>query len=242
MTICECMCADFLRLDTDDLYECNFAMVDPPMNISATDIQVQGRSDITLDFGEWDHIDNYHKFVVNWMTHLNKFLAKDAVVFVWWMKWDSLSTHISIMEQLGFQLMTIHTWHKTNPAPKFRKTTPVSSCEWLLHFVRGDTPMTWLGQNEMHNFIQSPICMGRERIRHPKTNETIAKTQKPIKVLDKFIRMYEDFIDVILDPFAGVCSTGIAALHNDKDCIMVEKDSTIHAYGAQRLDEEIQKT
>jgi len=235
MAYCKHYNADFFDMSSADLPKFNFVLADPPMDISASDISIQGRSDIVLDFGDWDHISNYTQFVTNWLIHLNSFMQEDSVVFVWWMNWQSLTTHIQVMEKLGYVLQTIHTWHKTNPAPKFRKTTPVSSCEWLLHFVRGSAKLNWLGQNEMHNFIQSPICMGNERIRHIATRKAISKTQKPVKVLSKYIRMYADFIDVAFDPFAGVFSTGVAALQEGASSVMIERDKQVYNYGVSRL-------
>ena len=55
----------------------------------------------------------------------------------------------------------------------------------------------------MHNFIQSPICMGKERTKH--------KTQKPLKVCLPFIEISSNEGDLVLDPFMGSGSTAVAA-------------------------------
>jgi len=74
----------------------------------------------------------------------------------------------------------------------------------LVHFSKG-TPKTWNHRpvNEMHNFIQSPICMGKERTKH--------KTQKPLKVCLPFIEISSNEGDLVLDPFIGSGSTAVAA-------------------------------
>jgi site-specific DNA-methyltransferase (adenine-specific)/modification methylase len=79
-----------------------------------------------------------------------------------------------------------------------------NSMEMLVHFSKG-TPKTWNHKhvNEMHNFIQTPICMGKERTKH--------KTQKPLKVCLPFIEISSNEGDLVLDPFIGSGSTAVAA-------------------------------
>lgn len=79
-----------------------------------------------------------------------------------------------------------------------------NSMELLVHFSKG-TPKTWNHKhvNEMHNFIQAPICMGKERTKH--------KTQKPLKVCIPYIEISSNPGDLVLDPFIGSGSTAVAA-------------------------------
>jgi site-specific DNA-methyltransferase (adenine-specific)/modification methylase len=76
--------------------------------------------------------------------------------------------------------------------------------ELMIHFAKGK-PNTWNHKpvNEMHNFIQSPLCMGKERSKH--------KTQKPLKVCLPFIEISSNEGDLVLDPFMGSGSTAVAS-------------------------------
>ncbi len=58
----------------------------------------------------------------------------------------------------------------------------------------------------MHNFIETPICMYPERIKEPKH-----PAQKPLAVLRKIIEIASKKDALVLDPFMGVGSTGIAS-------------------------------
>lgn len=69
----------------------------------------------------------------------------------------------------------------------------------------------------MHNFIQSPICMGNERLKNP-----FHPTQKPIKVLEHIIKIASNEGDIVFDPFMGVGSSGIAALNLNRKFIGFE--------------------
>jgi DNA modification methylase len=60
----------------------------------------------------------------------------------------------------------------------------------------------------MHNFIETPICMGRERLKNQKH-----PTQKPIRVLEHLLKLGSKERDLVFDPFMGVGSSGVAALN-----------------------------
>ena len=71
----------------------------------------------------------------------------------------------------------------------------------------------------MHNFIESPICGGAERVRDP-----VHPTQKPLRVLRRLIALASGPDDLVLDPFMGVGSTGVAALEMGRRFIGIEID------------------
>lgn len=71
----------------------------------------------------------------------------------------------------------------------------------------------------MHNFFESPICMGNERIKDPKH-----PTQKPIKVLKNFAQIACPEGGTVLDPFMGVGSTGEACAELGFNFIGMETD------------------
>ena len=58
-------------------------------------------------------------------------------------------------------------------------------------------------QRDMHNFIEAPICAGRERVKDP-----VHPTQKPLRVLRQLVEWGSNPGDLVLDPFMGVGSTG----------------------------------
>ena len=82
-------------------------------------------------------------------------------------------------------------------------------------------------------FFETPVTsMGEKKHgKHP--------TQKPISLLEHFILLLSNEGDVILDPFMGSGSTGVAALRNDRNFIGVEIDSEYFSIAQKRIDEEI---
>ena len=56
----------------------------------------------------------------------------------------------------------------------------------------------------------------RERTGYP--------TQKPLKILERIVRMHSNPGERVLDPFAGSGTTGEAALRNGRDCTLIDEN------------------
>jgi hypothetical protein len=123
-------------------------------------------------------------------------------------------------------------WHKTNPAPKIFKAGFLNSCEMI--FTCWNKKHTWnfISQAEMHNFIESTICMKPERLSNPKH-----PTQKPVAILKKMIEIASNENDIIFDPFMGVGSTGVAALALNRRFIGIEIDDIYFEAAKKRIEE-----
>ena len=85
-------------------------------------------------------------------------------------------------------------------------------------------------QNEMHNFFESPICMGPERLKKPKH-----PTQKPVKLLKHLINIATNKGEVVLDPFMGVGSTGVASIEIERKFIGIEIEKEYFNAAEQRI-------
>ena len=106
-----------------------------------------------------------------------------------------------------------------------------------LFIIRPEQLDPSISQEEMHNFIESPICSYPERLKEPKH-----PTQKPISILKKMIQIASNPNDIVFDPFMGVGSTGVAALALDRRFIGIEKEKDYYIAAKQRIDEEYNKT
>ena len=76
----------------------------------------------------------------------------------------------------------------------------------------------------MHNFIESGICMGKERVKDD-NGKSLHPTQKPVSILKKIINIASNENDIVLDCFNGVGSTGEAALCQNRKYIGIEIDN-----------------
>jgi DNA modification methylase len=68
-----------------------------------------------------------------------------------------------------------------------------------------------------------PICSGSERLRD-ETGKKCHSTQKPIELLKRVILTSTKEGDLILDPMAGVGTTGYVAKALKRNFVMIEKN------------------
>lgn len=73
--------------------------------------------------------------------------------------------------------------------------------------------------------------MGPKRLKEPKH-----LTQKPVRLLKHLVNIASNDGDVILDPFMGVGSTGVAALEMNRKFIGIEIEKEYFEAAQKRLD------
>lgn len=209
-------------------------IVDPPYNAANKNTKIlNGRKNRSSDFGKWDYFkdDEYLKFTYDWISLVEPIL-KDNGNFLIFCKLEYVSDIRRIYEKLGFKHHGTIIWHKTNPAPQIRKTGFLSSCEAILWSTKGfdnkkiSYTFNFTKQNEMHNFIETPICMGHERSKHP--------TQKPKKVVSHLIKIFSNKNDLILDCFAGSGTLAESANDLGRNSINIENDSNFYKILSER--------
>lgn len=206
-------------------------LTDPPYNLgkySTGNIKMSWRKDFNNDVAKWDQVDFTP---AEWLREFKRVLKPTGNIFVF--------TSYNLMGQWHkafdpkydtFQYMV---WHKTNPAPKIRRAGFLNSCELIICVWNKGHTWNFGKQNEMHNFIETPICMGKERLKEPYHHPT----QKPVKVLEHIIKLASNKNDVIFDPFMGVGSTGVAALKNGRRFIGIELEKKYYDATKKRIKE-----
>ena len=190
-------------------------LTDPPYNLarhSTGNIPLPGRLPINNDVGAWDRIDFRPE---EWADELIRVLKPTGNLFIF-TSYHQIGSWYNCLDH-RFDVSNFMVWHKTNPAPKIFKTGFLNSCELI--FTCWNKKHTWnfLSQSEMHNFLESPVCMPPERLKEPKH-----AAQKPVTILKKIISIASNAGDVVMDPFMGVGSTGAAALTMSRRFIGVE--------------------
>ena len=212
----------------------DFILTDPPYNLgqhSTGNIPLPGRTAMNNDVAEWDMIDFNPE---EWADEFIRILKPTGNLFIF-TSYNQLGRWYNCLDH-KFDTSNFMIWHKTNPAPKIYKAGFLNSCEMI--FTCWNKKHTWnfISQAEMHNFIESPICMRPERLDNPKH-----PTQKPISILKKMIGIASNENDIIFDPFMGVGSTGVAALSMGRRFIGVEINNEYFLASKRRIDEELMK-
>lgn len=206
----------------------DFICTDPPYNLgqySTGNIELPWRSDFNNDLATWDQ-DTLSP--LEWRDEFLRVLKPKGNIFIF-TSYNLLGKWHEVFDPL-FDTFQFMVWHKTNPAPKFRKAGFLNSCELIICLWNKGHTWNFTKQNEMHNFIETPICMGNERLKDPKH-----PTQKPLRVMRKLIELASNTGDTILDPFAGVGTTGVAALELERKFIGIELDPIYFGASVERL-------
>jgi len=77
------------------------------------------------------------------------------------------------------------------------------------------------------NVFYHPIVAGYERTEHP--------TQKPLWLFKELIKYSSNPNDIVLDPFAGSCTTALACHSLDRQYICIELDQNYCTIGQNRI-------
>ena len=203
-------------------------LTDPPYNLakhSTGNIPLPGRTPMNNDLAPWDRVEFLPE---EWVDEFIRVLKPKGNLFIF-TSYNMLGRWYNLLDH-RFDTTNFMVWHKTNPAPKIFRAGFLNSCELIYTCWNKGHTWNFISQAEMHNFIESPICMRPERLQFPKH-----PTQKPVAVLKKLITIASNENDLILDPFMGVGSTGVAALELGRKFIGFEIDPAYYNASIQRI-------
>lgn len=204
-------------VETLSKFKFGFDMVfaDPPYFLSGGGISYQSGQIVCVDKGEWDKPTAPEKmdvFNLRWLTSVRDHMKEDATI------WISGTHHniFSVQQQLlklGFKILNVITWAKTNPPPNISCRYFTFSTEFIIwarksqkkpHYFNYDLMKKLNGNKQMTDVWQLPAIGKWEKScgKHP--------TQKPLGLLARLILASTRPGSWILDPFSGSATTGIA--------------------------------
>jgi site-specific DNA-methyltransferase (adenine-specific) len=205
-------------VDTLSKFRFGFDMVfaDPPYFLSGGGISYQSGQIVCVDKGDWDKpttTENMDEFNLRWLSACRDHMKDNATI------WISGTHHniFSVQQQLlklGFKILNVITWAKTNPPPNISCRYFTYSTEFILwarklpkvpHYYNYELMKELNGDKQMTDVWNLPAIGKWEKScgKHP--------TQKPLSVLSRIIQASTKTGDWILDPFSGSGTTGIAA-------------------------------
>jgi site-specific DNA-methyltransferase (adenine-specific) len=205
-------------VDTLSKFRFGFDMVfaDPPYFLSGGGISYQSGQIVCVDKGDWDKpttSENMDEFNLRWLSACRDHMKDNATI------WISGTHHniFSVQQQLlklGFKILNVITWAKTNPPPNISCRYFTYSTEFIIwarklpkvpHYYNYELMKELNGDKQMTDVWNLPAIGKWEKScgKHP--------TQKPLSVLSRIIQASTKPGDWILDPFSGSGTTGIAA-------------------------------
>jgi len=225
LTLCQGDCRDLLGTLPD--HSVDLLMTDPPYNLSpysTGNMRFEWRGAINNDVADWDR-------EFDPMAYRDEFLRvlKPTGNLFAFCSYNLMGRWHAVFDPL-FDTFQFFVWHKSNPVPKIRRQGFLNSCELIICLWNRGHTWNFGRQRDMHNFYEGPICMSPERVKDPKH-----PAQKPVKLLKHLIGIASQPGDLVLDPFMGVGSTGVAALELNRRFIGMELDPDYFAAAQARL-------
>lgn len=223
---------------------------DPPYFLSNGGFTCDGGKMVSVDKGKWDATNGLKKdfeFHLAWTKACHRVLKPGGTIWI-------SGTYHSIY-QCGFALQVNHfhilndiAWFKPNASPNLSCRFFTASHETIIWARKDKKGKHKFNYNLMKNgdwsndFIKKPNLQMRSvwSIYPPKKEEKkFGKhpTQKPVDLLVRIVMASTDKGDLVLDPFTGSSTTGIAATLNDRKFVGIDMEKKYLELSMKRFKE-----
>ena len=201
-------------------------ITDPPYNISRdNNFKTMGRNGI--DFGEWDKNFN----LTNWIKIAQPLLKKGGNIVIF-NDWKNMSYIVEELEKNNFEVKDLIRWKKTNAMPRNRDRRFITDYEVAVWAVKKGGKWTF---NRLSDTYEIPEIVGGITSKSEKINGG-HPTQKPIYVMKWIIERLTNENEIVLDPFMGSGTTGVACRELNREFIGSELDENYFNIAQQRID------
>lgn len=226
------------------LFDFQFDMIfaDPPYFLSNGGISCQSGKVVSVNKGEWDKgltQGEIHDFNYNWLKLCRDKLKDNGTIWVSG-TYHNIFSVATCLQELGYKILNVVTWAKTNPPPNISCRYFTYSTEFVIwarkskkfpHYFNYEVMKELNDGKQMTDVWRLPAIARWEKScgKHP--------TQKPLALLTRIILASTKPNAWILDPFAGSSTTGIAANLLGRRFLGIEKERQFVEMGVARKHE-----
>ncbi len=234
-TLIKADCLEVLKKYPDNCFDMVFA--DPPYHLSNGGFTVHAGKMVSVNKGKWDESKGLQEdfaFDLAWIKECRRVLKPNGTVWI-------SGTYHSIyacgyaLQLSGYKILNDISWYKPNAAPNLSGRYFTASHEtliWARKELKGKHTFNYklMRKGDWNgDFLKNPGKQMRSvwAIGTPKTFEkTFGKhpTQKPYALLKRIIMASTNKGDLILDPFSGSSTTGIAALALKRNFVGIDTE------------------
>ena len=195
----------------------DMVFADPPYFLSNDGITCHAGQMVSVNKGDWDKLSSpaeKHQFNRKWIRLCKQVLAPNGTIWISGTLHNIYSIGMAL-EQEGFKIINNITWQKTNPPPNLACRCFTHSTETVLWAKKGDSKAV-----HTFNYQKMKECNDGKQMKDvwtgpltPQKEKECGKhpTQKPLYLLERIIEASTNPGDLVLDPFCGSSTTGIAA-------------------------------
>ena len=202
---------------------------DPPYFLSNGGISYQSGKVVCVDKGDWDKgksPEEMHEFNYNWLKFCREKLKDNGTIWISG-TYHNIFSVANCLTELGFKILNVVTWAKTNPPPNISCRYFTYSTEFIIwarkeakvpHYFNYELMKKLNDGKQMTDVWRLPAIARWEKScgKHP--------TQKPLALLTRIILASTQPGAWILDPFSGSSTTGIAANLVGRRFLGIEKE------------------
>lgn len=195
-----------------------------------------------FDKGEWDRVrpaEQVHQFNSQWIAECRRLLKPNGTIWVSG-TYHNIFDVATCLQELIFKILNIIVWQKSDPPTTFTDQRFNFSAEYIIwarreekveHFFNYELMKSINGGVHMPDVwcLPSTALWEKQCGKHP--------TQKPLRLLHRIVLACTKEGDTILDPFAGSCTTGIAANLLGRKFMGIDQSEEFLQLGIRRLQE-----
>ena len=199
---------------------------------------------MSVNKGDWDKVSSVeekHDFNRRWIRLCRDIMTTDGTIWISGTLHNIYSIGMAL-EQEGFKIINNITWQKTNPPPNLACRCFTHSTETILWAQKAEKKAKHLfnyglmkeqnGGKQMKDVWTGALTPKSEKKhgKHP--------TQKPLYILKRIIEASTSPGALVLDPFCGSSSTGVAAKMLNRKYIGIDNEKEYIDLSIKRLQEE----
>ena len=216
----------------------DFIFADPPYLLSNGGFSVASGKQVSVNKGEWDVSKGFEsdvEFHRAWIEQALRLLKPNGTIAISGTPHSTYKVGF-VLESLEAKILNEIVWYKPNAAPNLGLRNLAASHETVIWASKsakskhtfnyevlkyGDYPKDFIKNpgKQMRDVwaISTPGPSEKKHGKHP--------TQKPLALLERLIVMATNQGDLVLDPFLGSGTTGVAALALNRDFIGMELEA-----------------
>ena len=201
-------------------------ITDPPYNISKNNnFSTMNNPRKGIDFGKWDK--NFD--VCKWISDYSKIVKKDGCMIIF-CSYLFLSYVCDTLIDNCFDVKDVLIWKKSNPMPRNIDRRYVQDMEFAVWAVKKKAKWTFNKPKTnpyLRSVFETPVVGGNERTIHP--------TQKSLKLMNDIVKIHTNPGDLIIDPFMGSGTTGVACKQLKRRFIGIELNKEFFKIAKNRI-------
>ena len=236
------ICGDTFEILPQFDFRFDMIFADPPYFLSNGGISVQSGKVVCVNKGDWDKgmsQEDINEFNLKWISLCRDKLKENGTIWISG-TYHNIFSVANALTRLGFKILNVITWAKTNPPPNISCRYFTYSTEFIIwarkqekvaHYYNYELMKHINDEKQMTDVWRLPAIAPWEKKcgKHP--------TQKPLCVLSRIILASTKPRAWILDPFAGSSTTGIAANLLGRQYLGIERDEKFAAISKDRREE-----